>query len=84
MARTSVLLTYLLLLVPPLAVSTFYLLVSFPTPPRRLPVAVFPGLASLPPESRAREIYAEDWISNGKYAEFPMGRVRLTVCICLV
>ncbi|KAJ7732759.1 Alpha/Beta hydrolase protein [Mycena maculata] len=68
-------LTYILLLVPPLVVS-FYLLASFPTPPRRLPVPVLPGLASLPPESRAREIYPEDWVGEGRYAEFPMGRTR--------
>ncbi|KAJ7438795.1 Alpha/Beta hydrolase protein [Mycena galericulata] len=68
-------LTYLLLLVPPLVISLF-LLASFPTPPRRLPVPVFPGLASLPPDSRAREIYPEDWAGEGAYAEFPMGRTR--------
>ncbi|KAJ6529517.1 Alpha/Beta hydrolase protein [Mycena vulgaris] len=66
-------LTYLLLLVPPLVIS-FYLLASFPTPPPRLPLPVFPGLASLPLESRARQIYPEDWAGEGRYAEFPLGR----------
>ncbi|KAJ7182212.1 Alpha/Beta hydrolase protein [Mycena crocata] len=68
-------LTYLLLLVPPLVIS-FYLLASFPNPPGRLPVPVFPGLASLPSDSRAREIYPENWAGEGGYAEFPMGRTR--------
>ncbi|KAJ7614496.1 Alpha/Beta hydrolase protein [Roridomyces roridus] len=75
-SRASVLLTYLLLLVPPIVVSTFYLLVSFPTPPHRLPAPVFPGLSSLPPDSRARDIYPEDWLDDGYYADLPMGRTR--------
>ncbi|KAJ7142811.1 hypothetical protein C8R44DRAFT_866102 [Mycena epipterygia] len=70
-------LTYLLLLVPPLVIS-FYLLVSFPTPPSPLP---FPGPRSLPPpppppDSRAREIYPDHWAGEGYYAEFLMGRTR--------
>ncbi|KAJ6457965.1 Alpha/Beta hydrolase protein [Mycena sanguinolenta] len=70
-------LTYLLLLVPPL-VASFYLLVSFPPPPDPLPVPSYAGLASLPAESRAREIYSEDWVDGGEgaYVDLPMGRTR--------
>ncbi|KAJ7318564.1 Alpha/Beta hydrolase protein [Mycena albidolilacea] len=70
-------LTYLLLLVPPLVVS-FYLLASFPPPPGPLPVPSYPGLASLPPDSRARQIYSEDWVEGGEgaYVDLPMGRTR--------
>ncbi|KAF7359778.1 hypothetical protein MVEN_00702600 [Mycena venus] len=58
-------LAYLLLLVPPLVVS-FYLLASFPPPPGPLPVPSYAGLASLPPDSRARQIYSEDWVEGGE------------------
>lgn len=70
-------LTYLFLLVPPLVVS-FYLLASFPPPPGPLPVPSYPGLGSLPPDSRARQIYSEDWVEGGEgaYVDLPMGRVR--------
>ncbi|KAF8143104.1 Alpha/Beta hydrolase protein [Mycena galopus ATCC 62051] len=70
-------LTYLLLLVPPLVVS-FYLLASFPLPPDPLPVPSYPGLASLPLDSRARQIYSEDWVEGGEgaYVDLPMGRTR--------
>ncbi|KAJ7142809.1 Alpha/Beta hydrolase protein [Mycena epipterygia] len=72
---TSRCLTYLLLLVPPLVIS-FYLLVSFPTPPSPLPLPVFLGLRSLLPDSRAREIYSDNWAGEEHYADFPMGRTR--------
>ncbi|KAJ7021869.1 Alpha/Beta hydrolase protein [Mycena alexandri] len=68
-------LAYLLLIVPPLVIS-FYLLASFPTPPSPLSVPAYPGLASLPPESRAREIYPENWLEEGGYVDLPMGRTR--------
>ncbi|KAF7351665.1 Alpha beta hydrolase [Mycena sanguinolenta] len=70
-------LTYLLLLVPPLVV-TFYLLVSFPPPPGPLPVPSYQGLASLPTDSRAREVYSENWVDGGEgaYVDLPMGRTR--------
>ncbi|KAK6978201.1 hydrolase-4 domain-containing protein [Favolaschia claudopus] len=42
----------------------------------RLPHAVDPGLASLPVECRARQIYPEDWVEGGAYVSLPMGRVR--------
>jgi hypothetical protein len=76
-------LTYLLLLVPPLVVS-FYLLASFPPPPGPLPVPSYPGLASLPPDSRARQIYSEDWVEGGEgaYVDLPMGRVRAVLHPC--
>ncbi|KAJ7644862.1 Alpha/Beta hydrolase protein [Roridomyces roridus] len=45
-------------------------------PSNRLPAPTDPGLASLPKDSRAREIYPEDWIEGGAYAELPNGRVR--------
>jgi hypothetical protein len=68
-------LAYLVLLLPPLVVS-FYFLASFPPPPAPLPVPSYPGLASLLPDSRARQIYVEDWIEEGGYVDLPMGRVR--------
>ncbi|KAJ7701728.1 Alpha/Beta hydrolase protein [Mycena metata] len=68
-------LAYLLLIVPPLVIS-FYFLATFPTAPSPLPVPAYPGLASLPPESRAREIYPEDWLEEGGYVDLPMGRTR--------
>ncbi|KAJ7103970.1 Alpha/Beta hydrolase protein [Mycena belliarum] len=75
--RLSRFLTYLLLLVPPLVVS-FYLLASFPPPPPPLPLPTFPGLDSLSPDSRAREIYPIDWAGNGSghWADLPLGRTR--------
>ncbi|KAJ7106676.1 Alpha/Beta hydrolase protein [Mycena epipterygia] len=44
-------------------------------------VAIFsvdsdPGLANLPSNSRAREVYPENWQEGGKYVQFPVGRVR--------
>ncbi|KAJ7260477.1 Alpha/Beta hydrolase protein [Mycena haematopus] len=70
-------LTYLLLIVPPLVVS-FYLLASFPPPSDPLPVPSYLDLASLPPDSRARQIYSEDWVEGGEgaYVDLPMGRTR--------
>ncbi|KAJ7644911.1 Alpha/Beta hydrolase protein [Roridomyces roridus] len=44
-------------------------------PSNRLPAPTDPGLANLPKDSRAREIYPEDWIEGGAYAELPNGRV---------
>jgi len=41
-----------------------------------LPGPVYPGLASLPSGSRAREVYSEDWIEGGSYVQLPMGKVR--------
>ncbi|KAJ6472845.1 Alpha/Beta hydrolase protein [Mycena vitilis] len=75
--RASRCLAYVLLLVPPLVVS-LYLLASFPAPPAPLPVLSYPSLASLPPESRARQIYSEDWLqgAEGEYVDHPMGRTR--------
>ncbi|KAJ6556291.1 Alpha/Beta hydrolase protein [Mycena capillaripes] len=70
-------LAYLLLVLPPLVVS-LYLLASFPTPPGPLPAQSYPGLTSLPPESRAREIYSEEWLEGGEgaYVDLPMGCTR--------
>ncbi|KAJ7186138.1 Alpha/Beta hydrolase protein [Mycena filopes] len=68
-------LAYLLLIVPPFVISV-YLLATFPTAPNPLPVPAYPGLASLPLESRAREIYPEDWLEEGGYVDLPMGRTR--------
>ncbi|KAK7045078.1 Alpha/Beta hydrolase protein [Favolaschia claudopus] len=77
MGKASRCLTYLLLLVPPLVVS-LYLLASFPPPLGPLPVPSYPGLESLPPDSRARQIYSEDWVEGGEgaYVDLPMGRTR--------
>ncbi|KAK6978180.1 Alpha/Beta hydrolase protein [Favolaschia claudopus] len=62
------------------AAATFLLachaLSASPPPSNRLPTPTDPGLASLPPDSRAREIYPEDWVKGGKYVQLPMGRVR--------
>ncbi|KAJ7477911.1 Alpha/Beta hydrolase protein [Mycena galericulata] len=53
-----------------------YVLASRPIPSNRLPAPTDPGLASLPLNSRPREVYAEDWAEGGAYVELPMGRVR--------
>ncbi|KAJ7192334.1 Alpha/Beta hydrolase protein [Mycena pura] len=45
----------------------------------RLPGPVDPGLASLPSDSRVRQVYPEDWTSGGAYVTLPMGRVRYWV-----
>ncbi|KAK6978185.1 Alpha/Beta hydrolase protein [Favolaschia claudopus] len=68
------------LLLPAVAAATlllaYHTLATSPPPSNRLPTPTDPGLASLPPDSRAREIYPEDWIEGGKYVQLPMGRVR--------
>ncbi|KAJ7500805.1 Alpha/Beta hydrolase protein [Mycena galericulata] len=64
-------LQYLPLLVSPILL---YVLASRPIPSNRLPAPTDPGLASLPLNSRAREVYAEDWTEGGAYVELPMGR----------
>jgi hypothetical protein len=74
--------TYLLPLFPPLLLASYYLLATPRTTPkasesRVLPLPADPGLASLPSESRAREVYPEDWIEGGAYLQLPLGRVRL-------
>ncbi|KAJ7439773.1 Alpha/Beta hydrolase protein [Mycena latifolia] len=68
-------LPYLPLLVPPLLVAS-YVLASLPLVSNHLPSSADPGLASLPLNSRAREVYSEDWTPGGEYAQLPMGRVR--------
>ncbi|KAK6981162.1 hydrolase-4 domain-containing protein [Favolaschia claudopus] len=68
------------LLLPAAAAATlllaYHTLATSPPPSNRLPTPTDPGLASLPPDSRAREIYPEDWVKGGKYVQLPMGRVR--------
>ncbi|KAJ7628957.1 Alpha/Beta hydrolase protein [Roridomyces roridus] len=41
-----------------------------------LPGPVQAGLASQPHDSRAREVYSEDWTEGGAYAHLPTGKVR--------
>ncbi|KAJ7743923.1 Alpha/Beta hydrolase protein [Mycena maculata] len=76
MANTRYL-QYLPLLLPPLLVAS-YVVASLPI--RRstsgLPGPIDPGLSSLPVNSRAREVYPEDWIEGGAYVRLPIGRVR--------
>ncbi|KAJ7784958.1 Alpha/Beta hydrolase protein [Mycena maculata] len=38
--------------------------------------ALDPGLGSIPSNSRAREVYSEDWVEGGAYVQLPLGRVR--------
>jgi len=66
-------LTFSFLLIPPLIFAT-YLLVAFPNPPEAL--NIFPSFASLPPNSKAREIYPEDFYESGSYTNSPYGRTR--------
>ncbi|KAJ7642922.1 Alpha/Beta hydrolase protein [Mycena rosella] len=65
-------LSYLPLVAPLLVAS--YVLASLPIPSNRLPAATDPGLASLPLNSRAREVYPEDWTEGGAYVQLPIGR----------
>ncbi|KAJ7210289.1 Alpha/Beta hydrolase protein [Mycena rebaudengoi] len=72
---------YLLPLFPPLLLASYYLLATPRTTPkasesRVLPLPADPGLASLPSESHAREVYPEDWIEGGAYLQLPLGRLR--------
>ncbi|KAJ7254588.1 Alpha/Beta hydrolase protein [Mycena rebaudengoi] len=77
MARAN----HLLPLVLPLLLGSYYLLAT-PRAPHKasgshaLPLPADPGLASLPTESRAREVYPEDWIDGGAYLQLPAGRLR--------
>ncbi|KAJ7222018.1 Alpha/Beta hydrolase protein [Mycena rebaudengoi] len=73
---------YLLPLFPPLGgpllLASYYLLATPRTTPkasesRVLPLPADPGLASLPSESRAREVYPKDWIEGGAYLQLPLG-----------
>ncbi|KAJ7227561.1 Alpha/Beta hydrolase protein, partial [Mycena rebaudengoi] len=75
-------------LFPPLLLASYYLLATPRTTPkasesRVLPLPADPGSASLPSESRAREVYPEDWIEGGAYLQLPLGRIvlihRLTI-----
>jgi len=66
-------LTFSLLLIPSLIFAS-YLLVTFPNPPEAL--NIFPSFASLPPNSKSREIYPEDFYEGGSYADSPYGRTR--------
>ncbi|KAE9408220.1 alpha/beta-hydrolase [Gymnopus androsaceus JB14] len=66
-------LTYTLLILPLLLLTTYFL-AAFPTPPEA--VFLHASLASLPNGSLARKIYPEDFFEGGGYATFPYGRVR--------
>ncbi|KAK0207113.1 Alpha/Beta hydrolase protein [Desarmillaria ectypa] len=66
-------LTYSLLILPPLLLTT-YLFAAFPSPPSS--VYLYPSLSSLPQECRSWKIYSEDYYSGGAYVDFPYGRVR--------
>ncbi|KAJ7258560.1 hypothetical protein C8J57DRAFT_1644485 [Mycena rebaudengoi] len=68
-------------LFPPLLLASYYLLATPRTTPkasesRVLPLPADPGSASLLSESRAREVYPEDWIEGGAYLQLPLGRLR--------
>ncbi|TFK73556.1 alpha/beta-hydrolase [Pluteus cervinus] len=66
-------LTFSLLILPPLILSTYFL-AAFPKPPE--PLYMHSSLASLPKTSKTWEIYPEDFYPNGAYVAFPSGRVR--------
>ncbi|KAJ7059763.1 Alpha/Beta hydrolase protein [Mycena amicta] len=70
---------YLAYLLPSLiAAFAFFALraLALPLHSNELPSATDPGLSSLPPDSRVRRLYPEDWTSGGAYVTLPMGRMR--------
>jgi len=51
-----------------------YFFAQFPHAPKRY--SVHPSLASLGPETKAKDIYPEDYYSGGAYVSLPFGNVR--------
>jgi len=52
-----------------------YFFVQFPHAPQGY--SVYPSLASLGSETKAKDIYPEDYYSGGAYVSLPFGNVRL-------
>jgi len=71
-------LTYALLILPPLLL-TSYFLAAFPNRPESIQVS--PSLASLPKQAKSWSVYPEDIYGEGGYARFPYGKVRLDVAV---
>ncbi|KAF7314840.1 AB hydrolase-1 domain-containing protein [Mycena kentingensis (nom. inval.)] len=69
-------LTYLLFLLPPVLLGIYFLLLAAPPPIPPLPLAVHPGLDSLPASIGVDTVYPENWLSEGGWAVFPFGRTR--------
>ncbi|KAK7445077.1 hypothetical protein VKT23_014939 [Stygiomarasmius scandens] len=66
-------LTYALLILPPLLL-TSYFLAAFPNRPESIQVS--PSLASLPKQAKSWSVYPEDIYGEGGYARFPYGKVK--------
>ncbi|KAI0268094.1 alpha/beta-hydrolase [Gloeopeniophorella convolvens] len=66
-------LTLSLLLIPPLLLISYFF-AQFPHAPQGY--SVHPSLASLGPETKAKDIYPEDYYTGGAYVSLPFGRVR--------
>ncbi|KIK70862.1 hypothetical protein GYMLUDRAFT_32931 [Collybiopsis luxurians FD-317 M1] len=67
-------LTYSLLVLPPLLLTTYFL-AAFPKPPE--PIIIYPGLSSLPRHLKTWSIYPENFYGNeGAYVKFPYGKTR--------
>ncbi|KAJ7059762.1 Alpha/Beta hydrolase protein [Mycena amicta] len=68
-------LPHLAYLLPSLA-AVLFAVRALPLHSNRLPCTTHTGLGSLPPDSRVRTLYPEDWATGGAYVTLPMGRVR--------
>ncbi|KAF5354596.1 hypothetical protein D9758_011185 [Tetrapyrgos nigripes] len=66
-------LTYLLLIIPPFLL-TSYFFAAFPNRPESIQVS--PSLASLPKQAKSWSVYPEDFYGVGGYARFPYGKVK--------
>lgn len=67
-------LTSSLLLVSSLILLSYFF-AQFPHAPQGY--SVHPSLASLGPETKAKDVYPEDYYSGGAYVSLPFGNVRL-------
>lgn len=68
-------LTSSLLLVSSLIILSYFF-AQFPHAPQGY--SVHPSLASLGPETKAKDVYPEDYYSGGAYVSLPFGNVRLS------
>ncbi|KAF9076158.1 Alpha/Beta hydrolase protein [Rhodocollybia butyracea] len=66
-------LTYSLLFLPALLLTTYFLS-AFPNTPE--PIPILPGLGSLSPSSSVRTLYPEDFFKGGNYFNAPNGKTR--------
>lgn len=67
------------LLALPAAVLLGYLITAFPL--ATTSTAVYPSLATLPPESPSWQIYPETYYDGGAYVHFPQGTVSRAVLV---